>query len=66
MGQWIVLLISKWVLNKDQAYKSQKNSRISKPSQTNSHLGKIFAPFTKQFVSIAKFYPVLDKNFRDL
>ena len=48
--------ISKLVLNRNQACESRKNSRTSKPSQTNSHLGRIVASCTKQFVNIAKFY----------
>ena len=29
--------IRKWVLNTDQACESRKNSRTTKPSQSNSH-----------------------------
>ena len=48
--------ISKWFLNRDQACEFRKNSRTSKPSQTNSHSGRIVASCTKLFVNIAKFY----------
>ena len=48
--------ISKWVLNRDQAYEWRKNSRTSKPSQTNSHSERIASPCTKPFVNFATFY----------
>ena len=44
--------ISKRNLNRDQACESRKNSRTSKPSQTNSHPGIITAQCNKQFVKI--------------
>ena len=38
MGQCVPEKISKWVLNRDHAWESQKSSHTSKPSETNSHL----------------------------
>ena len=48
--------VRKWVLNRDQACESQKNSCTSKSTQTNSPSGRVVAHCTKQFVNIAKFY----------